>query len=149
MKTTKNANQFVASLLNADTTWLANAAPNKVGLIVADFTPSIDQVLADLTISADTGLVPIAGVAGAQTVSKDPVTGEDVITIKPPAGGFLWETPGGFTGPVTVYGFAFFDGAATTLLGTHKLDTPIVLNGGDQIVQAPALTFRIDCQKIH
>lgn len=138
----------ISALLAADTNYLANATAMKVGLITANFTPTIDTVIGDLTISVAAGLVALAGVAGAQLESVDPVTGELIVEVKAPAGGFRWETPGGFTGPVTVYGFALGNGAMTALIGTHKLATPIVLNNANQAITAPALEFRIDPTQI-
>lgn len=135
-------------LLAADTTYLANATAMKVGLITAPFTPSIDRLMGDLTISAVTNLTPIAGVAGTQENSKDPVTGELIVEVKPPAGGFRWNTGSGFPGPVTVYGFALGNGAMNLLYGTESLPTPIILTADFQTVEAPSLTFRIDSTQI-
>lgn len=139
----------LAELLATNTTALANASAVKVGLIVAPFTAAHERVMADLSISAATGLVPIAGTAGAQNASVDPVTGDKLVEIKVPAGGFRWETPGGFTGPVTVYGFALGNNAMTTLWGMHVLTTPQTLDGEGQSITAPTLLFRIDSSKVH
>lgn len=145
----KALSEQLAILLAADATTLAPAVnANKVGLVVANFTPTPDTVYGDLVISADTGLTPLLGVAGAQPESIDPLTGEFVVRISPPLGGFRWETPGGFTGPVTVFGFALFNNAANALYGSLKLTTPIILNGPNQAVVAPDLTFSIDGTRI-
>jgi len=144
MKPTRLLANTLSTLLAADTANLANAVAMKVGLITAPFTPSIDRVMADLTISALTGLVPLAMVAGAQLESVDQASGELVVEIKVPVGGARWETGGGTTYPVTVYGFALGNGAMTTLYGTHSLTTPVTLTPDNQAITAPALTFRID-----
>lgn len=149
MKPTKALANTLATLLAADTTFLANGTAMKVGLITAAFTPSLDRVMADLTISALTGLVPLAGVSGAQVESIDPITGELVVEIKAPAGGFRWETGGGTTYPVTVYGFALGNNAMTTLLGTHSLDAPVTFTADNQSITAPELAFKIDSSQIH
>lgn len=142
------ANQL-STLLAADASTLAPPAlANKVGLVVANFTPTPATVYGDLVISAAASLTPIAVPVGAQAESVDPVTGEYVVEIIPPLGGYRWETPPGFTGPVTVYGFALFDNGAANLWGSVKIDTPILLNGPNQVVTAPPLTFRIDGTKI-
>lgn len=148
MKPTRTLAGTLSTLLAADTAILANATAMKVGLITAPFTPSLDRSMADLTISALTGLVPLAGVAGAQLESVDPITGELVVEIKAPAGGFRWETGGGTTYPVTVYGFALGNNAMTTLFGTETLATPVVLTADNQSITAPELAFKIDPTKI-
>ncbi len=138
----------IGPLLAADTAVLASVTAMKVGLIVAPYVGSIDRLIGDLTLSAATGLVPLAGVAGAQLESIDPITGESVVEIKAPAGGFRWETPGGFTGPVTVYGFALCNGAVDALYGTEALDPPQILTTENQSITAPELSFKIDTSKI-
>jgi hypothetical protein len=148
MKPARLLANTLSTLLAADTANLASATAMKVGLITAPFTPSIDQLMADIEISVLTGLVALAQTAGAQNESIDPITGELIVEIKPPAGGNRWETPVGFTPPVTVYGFALGNNAMTVLLGTHKLDEPIVLTGDNQSITAPPLEFRIDPNKI-
>lgn len=148
MKPSRALANTLSTLLAADTALLANATAMKVGLITAPFTPSIDRVMGDLTICALTGLVPLAGVAGAQLEDVDALTGELKVEIKAPAGGFRWETGGGTTYPVTVYGFALGNNAMAVLHGTHTLDQPITLNADNQAITAPPLVFRIDPTKI-
>jgi hypothetical protein len=122
----------LGSLLAADVPTLAPVAANKIALIAADFTPSESLVLADLTFAAGTGMAPIAGVAGAQIVGNDPITQEQVITIKAPAGGWHWISSVPFTVPDTLFGYALTNGAGTVLLGVTKLDQPITIgNTGD------------------
>lgn len=148
MKPVRSLSNQLSTLLAANTATIGAAAANKVGLIVAPFVPAVELVLADLMLSADTGLVPLAGVAGAQFESVDPVTGELIVEVKPPAGGFRWETPVGFTGPVTVFGFALVDNGAANLWGTELLQPPILLTGPNESIIAPPLQFRIDPTKV-
>lgn len=148
MKPVKALAATLSTLLAADTTILANASALKVGLITQEFTPSIDRVIGDLTIASGNGLDPLAGVAGAQNESVDAGTGELIVEIKPPAGGFRWETSGGFVGPKTVYGFALTNNAGSTLYGTETLAEPIELTADNQAVSAPPLMFRIDPNKV-
>lgn len=139
----------LATLLATDSGSIAHATNAvKVGLITAPFVPANGLVVADLTISAVTGLTPLSGVAGNQVESIDPVTAERFVEIKAPAGGFRWETPGGFTGPVTVYGFALLDSTAAVLYGTQAVQDPVVLTAPNQAITAPPLGFRIDPAKI-
>lgn len=140
---------LIAGLLAADAASIGNPVSNKLGLIVAPFNPSVDLLMADLTIAAETGLVAIAGVAGSQLESVDPSTGELIVEVKVPAGGFRWETPIGFTGPVTIYGLALGNNAMTILYGTQLLDNPIILTDENEAYTAPIIQFRIDPNKIH
>lgn len=138
----------IAPLLAADTTYLANATAMKVSLITAPFSQGIGNLIGDLTLDSSAPLAAIAAVAGAQQTGKDPITGKWKITIKPPSGGFRWNTGVSFAAPVTVYGFALTNGGITTLLGTETLATPVPLNADNQELVAPELSFPIDTNKI-
>jgi len=148
MKPTRALAEQMAILLAADTTTLANASAMKAGLIIAPFTPNLDRVMADLTLGAGDGLDPLALVAGAQLESLDPLTGEFVVEIKPPAGGIRWELTADQDPAVLVYGFALGNTAMNTLYGTHSLADPITLESINQSITAPALTFKIDPNQI-
>lgn len=149
MKMVNGLIDTIGPLLAADTSSLAPVAANKVALIVENFTPDMDAAFGDFVLGSTTGLTPILGVAGTQLESRDPLTGEVVVEIKTPAGGFRWETPVGFTGPITVFGFLLIDNGAINWLGAHKLTDPIVLDGPNQQITAPALQFNIDATKIY
>lgn len=138
----------VANLLATDISTLGGAQASKVGLIIAPFAPGVDLVLSNLTIAAAAGLTPLAGVSGPQLESIDPMTGENIVEIKAPAGGFRWETPGGFVGPVSVFGYALTDNAGAVLLATQAVNPAITLTDANQSLTAPALTFRIDGTKM-
>jgi len=122
-------------LLAADTTTLAAASANKVALIIAPFNAADETlVLSALTLATFTGSTPIAGVAGGQTVGNDPATGDQVITIKAPAGGWLFECSAPPTPPQVVYGYCLVDDTVATLLGTEPLVTATTItNVGDFI----------------
>ncbi len=149
MKPVKALAYTLATLTAADTTNLANASAMKLALITSPFTPSIDRVIGDLTMASASPLAPIAGVAGAQETGIDPVTGELLIEIKTPAGGFRWATGTGFTVPVSIYGVALTNAAGSLLLGMEALETPVVLTGDNQTWTAPPLEIRIDPAKIN
>jgi len=118
----------LAVLLASDATGLAPAAdPNAISLIMADFTPTEDLVLADLTFATFTGSTPIDGNIGNQEWWKDPQTGEWMITLIEPANGWRWEVIDAVNLPQTIYGFALHNGPKTVLFGTHHFDTPITL----------------------
>lgn len=122
----KSVRTALGTLLAANATTLAPAMdPNEIALISADFTPTENLVIGDLTIAAADGLDPIVGVAGTQLTGIDPVTGEQIVTIKEPAGGWRWALTGPKTPAVVVYGFALTTTAQGALLGTQKLDVPV------------------------
>lgn len=149
MRPTRVLANSLSALLAADTALLANAVGPKVGLITAPFSPGLERVMADLTISALTGLTPLAIVFGAQNESVDPATGELIVELRVPAGGLRWETGGGTTYPVTVYGFAVGNNAMTNLYFTESLPASVTLTADNQSITAPPLTLRIDPTQVH
>jgi len=149
MKPTKALANTISTLLAADTTILANASAMKLALITQPFTESLDRLAGDLTMASASPLAPVAATAGAQENGVDPVTGELKVEVKPPAGGFRWETGTGFSGPVTIYGYALTNNAGSSLIGMQALADPITLTGDNQSHTAPAIEFRIDPSKIN
>lgn len=131
----KSLRTSLGTSLAANTASLAPATdPNEIALITAAFTPTEDLVIGDLTLASGDGLDAIVGVAGTQLTGTDPLTQEQLVTIKDPAGGYRWALTSAPTPPVTVYGFALTTTAAGALLATQALDAPITLtNIGDEI----------------
>ena len=133
----------LGALLAADTTTLATVAANKIALVAAPFALDENLVPADLTLATFTGSTPIAGAAGAQGVGTDPATGEQIITILAPVGGwrFVCSAPPG--APETIYGFALLNAAGTKLFGAELLPLPITITlAGDEIdLGAVNITF--------
>lgn len=130
--------------LSADTTTLAPAVnANKIALVMADFVPSEGLVAGDLSLATFDGGDPIAGATGAQLVGVDPVTGQQVIDIKEPLGGWRWEVTGATDLPQTIYGFALLDSTLATLFAVEHFDEPITLNAEGQFIEVPyaRLTF--------
>jgi len=124
-------------LIAADDTTLAPAvSANKIALIAADFALSEDLVVGDLTLATFTGSAAKAGATGAQLVGVDPATGQQVITIKAPAGGYVWECTADPGSPETIFGLALVDNAGTTLLGVEKFTTPVVISAAGEQVSA-------------
>jgi hypothetical protein len=81
------------TLLGSDTATLAPAAlALKVILIKANFTPSPNLAVGDLTEADFSGYAAIAAALAALPESLDPNTGDSLLTVGPPAGGFRWET---------------------------------------------------------
>lgn len=121
--------------LAADATNLAPAmTANKIALIMEDFAPAETLVAGDLTLANFTGSAGISGAVGAQLTGIDPVTGQQIITIKTPLGGYRWVTTDAVNLPQTIFGFALLKSDLTVLYAVQHLDNPIVLAGAGQEV---------------
>jgi len=133
----------LGDLLAADTSTLAPATANKIALIIADFTPDENLTVGDLTLATFTGSTPKAGAAGAQQVGINPLTGDQVITILTPAGGWRWECSSAPVTPEVVFGYALLDTTLATLIAVEKLTTSVsIANVGDFIdLGAVIMTF--------
>lgn len=134
----------LGDLLAADTTTLAPATnANKIALVNASFTPNENLAIGDLSFATFTGSTPKAGAAGTQGVGNDPTTGDQIITILTPVGGWRWTCTSAPTAPETIYGYALTDNAGATLLGVAALPAPVsIALVGDQIdLGAVEMTF--------
>jgi hypothetical protein len=130
----------LGALLAADPTTLGPVLANKVSLVTTPFSDGENFAIGDLTYAAAHGLDPILCATGASEVAVDPVSQQQIITLKPGAGsGFRWVTTGGLVGPVNIYGFALMDNAAAVLLGVQALANPIILNGDGYQIDADPL----------
>ena len=139
----------LGDLLAADATTLAPAMnPNKIALIAQPFTPAGNLTLAALTLATFTGSAPKAGAAGAQGVGVDPTTGEQVITILPPAGGFIFKCTVAPGSPETIYGYALVDNAVTNLLATALLSQPVTIRNVNDQVDVDDATLRFVVQPL-
>lgn len=140
----------LGNLLAADATTLAPATnANKIALVVAAFALSENLVAADLTLAAGNGLDPISGSTGSQEVALDPVTQEQLITLKPGAtSGFRWVSSGSFTSPITVYGFALLDSTLADLLAAELLPTPIAIVAAGYQIDIDPVTMTFNLQPI-
>jgi hypothetical protein len=119
------------TLLAADSGSLAPAVnANKIFLINAVFTPNENLIMANLSQATFTGSTPIAGVTGTQPTGVDPTTGDQIITISPPAGGYIWTCTVAPGAPETIYGYGLADSTLTTLLAVD------LLVGGPVTIQA-------------
>jgi len=142
MITTKALRAAAANLLAADTATLAAVSANKIALVKAPFTPGEDIALADLTLADFDGSTAIDVTSGTQPTAYDPNNNDRIIDLKPPAGGFRFETTGTTHLPQTIYGYVLLDNALAVVLATALLDTPVVLSAIDQRVDLGAPTIR-------
>jgi len=121
-------------LLAADVPTLAPVAANKVALVNAAFAPNEALTIASLSFATFTGSAPIAGAAGPQGVGTDPATGDQVITILAPAGGWRYVCTVAPGAPETIFGYALTDNAGAVLLGVQLLDVPVTIhNVNDEV----------------
>jgi hypothetical protein len=133
----------LSGLLGADTTTIAGAL--KAGLYINEVNPTINSVAADFDPATFDGSTTIAVTAATRPDNYDPATADRIITITPPAGGFLWSTSGTTNLPQTIYG-AYIGTAAVpsgTLYGAVQFDPPVTLTDVDQQVAVAQMTFRL------
>jgi len=143
MQPTAALREQAMKLLAADPTTLAPAADaNKMALVMADFVPSEDTVLADLTFATFDGSTPISVGLGTQPEALDPATNDAMIDFIPPVTGFRWETTGTTNLPQTIYGFALTNLAGDALLACERFATPVELDAINQRVDVGAPTLR-------
>jgi hypothetical protein len=138
----------LGDLLAADVPTLAPVAANKIALIAAPFVMDQNTVLAGLTLATFTGSAPKAGAAGAQQVGVDPATGDQVITILQPAGGYRFECTVAPATPETIYGAALINNAGTALLGLMELPNPINIAAVTDFVDVGTVEMRFVQQPI-
>lgn len=134
-------------LVAADSAILAPAAnANKVALIKEAFVPEEGMVAANVTVADFDGSTALVGVVGTQFCGIDPVTNDQIVTIKPPAGGYRWETTGDTNLPQTIFGYGLFSNDMATLIGLALLDNPITLTDAGQEITLPSVDITIVAQ---
>lgn len=134
-----------ARAIATDTTTLAAALFLKVYLVKAPFTPGGNLVVGDLTPADFAGSTAIANTSAVMLLYLDPATGEWIIEVPPPVGGWHWQTTSGVTNlPQTIYGWACVDNTSAILYGSDLLPSPLLLNANAQGVDVPAVRFRVN-----
>jgi hypothetical protein len=143
MQATLALREKMAQLLAADATTLAPAADaNVIALVIAPFTPTEALVFADLTLADFDGSTPLAVGLGTQAEGLDPLSGDAIISLKDPVGGWRWETTGVTNLPQTVWGYALLNDGLDTVFAAERLITPIPLTAVNQVIQLGGLTLR-------
>lgn len=140
---TKAIEDALANDLAADTTTLAVATFLDVALVSAPFTPGPSLTTADLTLVTAAGLAAKTTTSAVIVVARDPVTGDYLIIIPAPTGG--WNYIAGGAGlPLTIYGAAVMDHADNSkLYGAVLFPTPIVINAAGQLIDLDEVQFRL------
>jgi len=133
----------IQALIAADATGLADTDALHVHLIKSAFTPTQETALADLTQADFGGYADIAAEAGTQQTFRDPVTGQLVIQMEEPVGGWHWQATSGANLPQTIYGFVLTDNADAVTYGSQLLDTPVTLTDSGDAVDIGQVRFNI------
>lgn len=134
----------IGELLAASPPLMQATNANIVRLINAPFAEETGLAPGDLTFADFDGSTgkPVT-VAEDMQVGFDPLTGEQVITINEPVGGWRWEVTGLTNLPQTVYGYALLTNASAAVIGVKTLPTPIPLTEVGQEINLGSLTFRV------
>ena len=144
---TRSLFERIMTLLGADSVTMAGALV--VRLIKEPFSESLDQTFtADDEADFD-GYAGIDVAAATRPTANDPATGDRLLTVTPPAGGFRWETTGATNLPQTIYGYVVCDD--TTALGTTTIawmkrfssTEEVTLTAADQEVLAGTIQQRL------
>jgi len=136
-----------ATLMAADTAWLAEATPFvSLHLAQNDFTPSINMSLTDFVECTFTGYAAKNAASAATQVFFDPATTQKVMQVQEPAGGWHFVCSGTPATPQQVTGYYLTDSGATKLIGFGRLDNPIasIMNGMAVDIDQVRFTLSLD-----
>lgn len=134
----------LGELLAAEAAYLAPAADNnEVALIKENFSLGETLVIADLTLADFDGSAPLLAELGEQQCGIDPITGDQVVTIKEPAGGWRFETTALEGLPQTIFGYALTTKDGVALLAVALLPVAITLTEVGQEINLDKVVFRI------
>jgi len=137
---TDNLQSIIAAAIGADTSTFTGML---VGLISEPFTPTPQLELGDITEADFGGYARIALSGGVLNVSTDPLTGDNILTIVPPAGGWYWETTSTANLPQTIYGWFILSDDTVTLFGTDVLADTTTLTASGESVGLGQLALRL------
>lgn len=142
MQPTSTLANRVSSLIQTDTTTLAAAAALKLHLAMAAFTPSLTLLLAGLTEATFVGYAALAaGATGSQNQWFDPATGNSIVEMKAPVGGWTFSCSGATGLPQTIYGYYLTDGGVATLYASALLTPSITITASGQGIEVPNARF--------
>jgi len=119
------------------------ATLGKVVPLKAAYTPGPDLAFGGISVANFDGSTAIVQ-DDEPVIYTDPGTGDIIVNLVEPAGGWQWVTTGTTNLPQTIYGYALLNAAGNALVGvTVPLVDPIVLTASGQGIDAGPLTFRI------
>lgn len=131
----------VAPLVKADTTKLAAAAACKLHLAQAAFVPALTLLIANLTEATFAGYGALSGAAGVQISFFDPASGNQIVEMQTPGGGWLFLCTGTTGLPQTIYGSYLTDNGNANLYGSQLLPTPLNITASGQAVEIANARF--------
>lgn len=130
-------------LLAQDTGSLAPAAnPPKLHLSKQAFTPNQNNVPADFLEANYAGYAAIACIVGNQLVGIDPLTGERLVEMKIPAGGWRFPCTGLGNTPQDIFGAYLMNDAGTIIYGAALFESPLTIDTIGQVVEVDSVRFR-------
>jgi hypothetical protein len=132
MKVSRVIWQAQMDLLAADTATLGASTAMNLHLANANFTPSLDLAVGSLSEATFVGSTKIACGTGAQPVYYDVLTGNRVVEILEPAGGFRWTCTTSPGSPETIYGYYLTDHTDAVLYGSALLSAPVTISAAGQ-----------------
>lgn len=150
MYAVKTLRQQLGELLAADATTLAPAVnANEIHLVTDDFVPSDQLVLADFNDATFTGSTAKDCGTGTQNVVMDPASGDQLIVLKEPAGGWLWECTAAPAAPEIITGIILTTDARAALLGMMRLPENVTIQNVGDGVLVGAIILRIPFNTLH
>lgn len=144
MQPTQTMLNDLATLLGTDTGSLAPATGGvKVHLIIANFTPGLTTDFTTLTEATFTGGAAKLAGTGPQQVFRDPISGDQIVQLLEPVGGWHWAASAGTLLPQTVYGYCVTDNASAITFGSNLFPTPILIQATGDGVDIPEVRFNL------
>jgi len=148
MTGTKVLNDRIATLLAADTTTLAQVGLVNLHLAKEPFTPGPALVIGDLTEADFDGYAPLAVDSATAQVFLDPATGDTIIQLDEPAGGWFWETSGVTNLPQTLHGAYLTNSANNAVYGAELIEEEPELSDTGQGFAMPYIRFRVNAEAL-
>jgi len=132
------------AVIAADTTTFANSDRIQVQLIASPFTEVVDLDMGTLVNPTNSGISGRKEGSGAGDVTIDPISGERLIDVPAPAGGWRWETTSVFAGNETIYGYAICIGDGGNPLAVEHFDEPIEVTAAGQVIDIARVRLRLN-----
>jgi hypothetical protein len=139
----QNIIDSVPGLIAADTAFLGVAAVKHVHLIKEAFTPSPAINFPPTKVATFDGYATLNAASGSQQSFTDPVSGNQIVQLIEPLGGWHWLTTGGTNLPQTIYGYFVTDLADAVTLGCGILDTPVILTATGQAIDIAQIRITV------
>lgn len=144
MTPTKAMLDILQLLLANDAASLADpAAAVHVHLAMANFNPASVLIPADITEATFVGSAVLSAGLGAQQAFTIPATGERIVQLKEPAGGWHWVATAATDLPQSIYGWYVTNLADTILYGSELFSAPIAILSIGNGIDVGQVRFRM------